>query len=139
MNYHPRPFSQGYVAYTKDFLHRNGNFYAHPQSAPSFVIFGTTPTDIRFPTMEDSQALQVILRDYQPIDYEKDLWLLKRRPRSPSIYSSSSLDSTNSSRGQNQFAKSQSQNTFIKLRYSKVFLGTAHDILLPTPTYLYRN
>ena len=84
LNYHPRPFFQGYAAYNKDFLQMNGHFYANPHTAPSFILFKHTPLDIRFPTMEDSQALRIILRDYQPIDYENDLWLLARRPRSSS-------------------------------------------------------
>lgn len=80
-NYHPRPLFQGYSAYTEFLLEKNGNFYADPQQAPEFVLFGIEPLDKRFPTLEDSQVLNLILRDYQPLFMEKGFLLLKRHPR----------------------------------------------------------
>jgi hypothetical protein len=81
LNYHPRPLFQGYSAYTESLLEMNGNFYANPQQAPEFVLFGIDPLDKRFPTLEDSQVLNIILRDYRPLFMEKGFLLLKRHPR----------------------------------------------------------
>jgi hypothetical protein len=86
LNYHPRPVFQGYVAYTESLLKINGNYYANPQTAPQFIIFGLSPIDNHFPMMEDSKALQVILRDYQPLFVERGLLLLERSPRAVTIF-----------------------------------------------------
>lgn len=80
-NYHPRPLFQSYSAYTASLLEMNGSFYTNPQQAPEFVLFGIDPLDKRFPTLEDSQVLNLILRDYRPLFMEKGFLLLKRHPR----------------------------------------------------------
>jgi hypothetical protein len=77
-NYHPRPIFQGYAAYTEFLLEINSHFYTNPSKAPEYILFNLTAIDRRVPTMEDSQALTAILRDYKPILFEKGLLLLKR-------------------------------------------------------------
>lgn len=81
LNYHPRPVFQGYVAYTESLLDINRNFYANPSTAPKFIIFDLNVIDNRFPTLEDSKLLNLILRDYQPLFLEKGLLLLEHKPR----------------------------------------------------------
>lgn len=81
LNYHPRPIFQGYAAYTERALEINGNFYAYSQTAPQFIIFNLNVIDNHFPMLEDSSALNIILRDYQPLFFEKGLLLLEHKPR----------------------------------------------------------
>ncbi len=81
LNYQPRPSFQGYSAYTKFLLEKNADFYANPQRAPKYVLLGIDVIDERFPTLEDSQTLNLILRDYQPLFMEKGWLLLTYRPR----------------------------------------------------------
>jgi hypothetical protein len=77
-NYHPRPIFQGYTAYGDSLLKMNGHFYANSQQAPEFILFDFGAIDQRVSTMEDSQALNVILRSYKPLFIEKGVLLLKR-------------------------------------------------------------
>lgn len=81
LNWHPRPIFQSYAAYTSSLLAINGDFYADQKRAPEFVIFKLQEIDGRFPFASDTEALKIILRDYQPLFSEKGYLLLKHVPR----------------------------------------------------------
>jgi hypothetical protein len=81
LNWHPRPVFQSYAAYTSSLIALNGHFYASDKAAPEFVIFLLQAIDKQFPWLNDSEALKIILRDYQPLLLEKGYLLLKRKPR----------------------------------------------------------
>jgi hypothetical protein len=83
-NWKPRPVFQSYVAYTPKLLAINGDFYQSPR-APEFVLFKLQTIDERFPLMDDTEAVKVILRDYRPVLTEKGYLLLKHEPRSQPI------------------------------------------------------
>ncbi|OUD14039.1 hypothetical protein [Thioflexithrix psekupsensis] len=79
-HYQARPIFQGYSAYNKSLLSLNALSYVGDK-APEFVLFKITPIDGRFPLIEDSQVLRILLRDYRPILLEKGFLLLKRDVR----------------------------------------------------------
>lgn len=81
LNWHPRPVFQSYAAYTSSLMAINGDFYADKERAPKFVIFKLQEIDGRFPVATDTEALKIILRDYQPLFSEKGYLLLKQVPR----------------------------------------------------------
>lgn len=81
LNWHPRPIFQSYAAYTSSLLAINGDFYADKNRAPEFVLFKLQEIDGRLPVASDTEALKLILRDYQPLLNEKGYLLLKHAPR----------------------------------------------------------
>jgi len=78
-NYRPRPVFQGYAA-SANLLELNGHFYTSAQ-APEFVLFKLQPIDGRWPLLEDSQVIRILLRDYQLRLIENTFLLLQRHPR----------------------------------------------------------
>ena len=78
LHYEPRPVPQGHLAYTPLLLDLNAEHFADSARAPQFVVFSVAPIDGRFPTLEDSQALQVMLRSYEPVLVEGGFLLLRR-------------------------------------------------------------
>jgi hypothetical protein len=78
LNYQPRPVFQGYSAYTPFLVARNRDFYLGP-TAPSFVIFKYQTVDDRLAAEDDAGALEVILRNYEPVGTEKKYLLWKRK------------------------------------------------------------
>jgi len=79
LNFTPRPVFQSYTAYTAKLLQLNAAFYLGP-NAPEFVIYKQQPIDNHWPMLEDSLALLVLLRHYQPVLSERGYLLLKRMP-----------------------------------------------------------
>jgi hypothetical protein len=89
LNYRPRPVLQSSCAYTSYLLRANAEFL-RSQNAPEFLLLYWYSIDGRLPTMEDSQALQVILASYAPVLVEAmsavpdaPFLLLKRRATAP--------------------------------------------------------
>jgi hypothetical protein len=81
LNYQPRPVFQGYSTYTPFLVARNRDFYLGP-TAPAFVIFKYQTIDDRLAAEDDAGALEVILRNYQPIGTENEYLLWKRKVKS---------------------------------------------------------
>jgi hypothetical protein len=77
--YHPRPVFQSYSAYTPRLAALNGDFYASDRG-PRFVILGFSTADDRLPSLEDSPALQELLRHYRAVLSENGLLLFERLP-----------------------------------------------------------
>jgi hypothetical protein len=88
LRYRPRPVAQGHLAFSPFLQQLNRSFYDDPSRAPEFVIFAVAPIDDRFPTLEDSGALQAIVRHYEPLLVEGDLILLRRAERAPGSHDS---------------------------------------------------
>lgn len=77
LNYHPRPVFQSYNAYTPFLIRANAEFY-RSDAAPSFVISTLTSIDYRLPTLDDSEALRVLLLDYELVLQENGFLLWRR-------------------------------------------------------------
>ena len=77
LNYQPRPVFQSYSAYTPFLIRANADFYRSGR-APSYVISSLGTVDDRFPTQDDSEALRVLLLDYDFVLADQG-WLLWRR------------------------------------------------------------
>ena len=84
LDYRPRPVFQGYSAYTPFLAACNRRFYLGP-TAPAFVILKYQTVDDRFAAEDDAGALEVILRDYEPVATEKEYMLWKRKAESPPL------------------------------------------------------
>jgi GT2 family glycosyltransferase len=87
LNYKPRPVFQSYSAYTRELIELNAEYYSG-ERAPRFVMFAGNALDDRLPCMEDGLALQVLMRDYEPVLAEDEL-LLFERARDPHTTSAS--------------------------------------------------
>lgn len=134
LNYHPRPIFQGYAAYTERALKINGNFYAHPQTAPQFVIFNLDVIDNHFPMMEDSNALNILLRDYQPRFIEKGLLLLEHQPRATKITVNQPLLTKVVKIGEQVALQPfNANNLFLSLDIQKSTLGQLTTLLFQLP------
>lgn len=77
LNYHPRPAFQSYSAYTPFLIRTNADFY-RSDAAPSFVISTLNTIDDRLPTLDDSEALRVLLLDYELVLEEKGCLLWRK-------------------------------------------------------------
>jgi hypothetical protein len=77
LNYHPRPVFQSYSAYTPFLIRTNADFY-RSDAAPSFVISTLDTIDDRLPTLDDSEALRVLLLDYELVLQENGCLLWRR-------------------------------------------------------------
>lgn len=77
LNYQARPVFQSYGTYTPLLIRANANFYRSSR-APSYVISSLATVDDHFPSEDDSEALRVLLLDYDLVLAEKG-WLLWRR------------------------------------------------------------
>lgn len=84
LNYRPRPVFQGYSAYTPFLVACNHRFYLGPV-APTFVILKLQTADDRLAAEDDVGALEVILRDYEPVATEKKYMLWKRKVENPPL------------------------------------------------------
>jgi hypothetical protein len=78
MNYQPRPVIQGFVAYTPA-LQKLNEEYFHGASRPHFVMLCQQATDERFPTLEDSAALNYVLNNYVPVARDGRFLILQQR------------------------------------------------------------
>lgn len=77
LNYKPRPVFQSYGTYTPFLIRANADFYRSTE-APTYIISSLATVDDHFPTEDDSEALRVLLVDYDLVLAEKG-WLLWKR------------------------------------------------------------
>jgi hypothetical protein len=66
LNYRPRPVMQGYAAYTPYLQDLNEAHFRSPDR-PRFVLLCQQTIYGRFPTLDDSAALNYVLNNYSPI------------------------------------------------------------------------
>jgi hypothetical protein len=78
MNYQPRPVIQGFVAYTPALQKLNEDYF-HSARRPHFVMLCQQATDERFPTLEDSAALNYVLNNYVPVARDGRFLILQQR------------------------------------------------------------
>jgi hypothetical protein len=78
MNYQPRPVIQGFVAYTPALQSLNEEYFRSP-GRPHFVMLCQQATDGRFPTLEDSAALNYMLNNYVPVARDGRFLVLQQR------------------------------------------------------------
>jgi hypothetical protein len=78
MNYRPRPVFQGFVAYTPALQNLNAEYF-RSEDRPRFVMLCQQATDGRFPTLEDSAALNYVLNNYLPVARDGPFLILQQR------------------------------------------------------------
>lgn len=78
MNYQPRPVIQGFVAYTPALQGLNEEYF-RSDVRPHFVMLCQEATDGRFPTLEDSGALNYVLNNYVPVARDGRFLVLQQR------------------------------------------------------------
>jgi hypothetical protein len=78
MNYQPRPVIQGFVAYTPALQSLNEEYF-RSADRPHFVLLCQQATDGRFPTLEDSAALNYVLNNYVPVARDGRFLILQQR------------------------------------------------------------
>ncbi len=78
LNYQPRPVFQGFVAYTQA-LQRLNEKYFESAERPKFVMLWQQATDNRFPSLEDSAALNFVLNDYVPVARDGSFLILRQQ------------------------------------------------------------
>lgn len=78
MNYQPRPVIQGFVAYTPALQDLNAQYF-RSAGRPHFVLLCHEATDGRFPTLEDSAALNYVLNNYVPVAWDGHFLVLRQR------------------------------------------------------------
>jgi len=78
MNYRPRPVFQGFVAYTPALQNLNAAYF-RSAGRPHFVLLCQQATDGRFPTLEDSAALNYVLNNYVPVARDGRFLILQQR------------------------------------------------------------
>ena len=78
MNYQPRPVIQGFVAYTPALQSLNEEYF-RSAGRPHFVMLCQQATDGRFPTLEDSAALNYVLNNYVPVARDGRFLILQQR------------------------------------------------------------
>jgi hypothetical protein len=78
MNYQPRPVIQGFVAYTPALQSLNAGYF-RSAGRPHFVLLCQEATDGRFPTLEDSAALNYVLNNYVPVARDGQFLILQQQ------------------------------------------------------------
>ncbi|MGA3324012.1 MAG: hypothetical protein ABSF45_06030 [Terriglobia bacterium] len=78
MNYQPRPVIQGFVAYTPALQSLNEEYF-RSAGRPHYVLLCQQATDGRFPTLEDSAALNYVLNNYVPVARGGHFLVLQQR------------------------------------------------------------
>jgi hypothetical protein len=81
LTYHPRPVLQSSCTYTPYLLQANAEFF-RSEREPEYLVIAWVSLDGRFASLEDSEALEVILKSYEPVLVEeatKPFLLLRRR------------------------------------------------------------
>lgn len=76
LNLHPRPVFQSYGAYNVPLMRLNEKFFL-ASNRPEFVLFNLAALDDRFPALDDAWLLRDLLLNYQLVDGEGSLLLLK--------------------------------------------------------------
>jgi len=82
LNWTPRPAFQSYITFTRDLQQRNASFLEGPR-APKFLLSRFETIDGRWAAMDDALALEVVSRDYRPVENEAGYLLLERRADAP--------------------------------------------------------
>lgn len=77
-----RPAIQGYIVADAVLQDLNGRFLAS-DDGPRFVLYKHQPTGRLFPTVQDSQALIVLLERFRPVLFERGYLLLEKRDDAP--------------------------------------------------------
>jgi hypothetical protein len=77
LNYRPRPVIQGYIAYTP-YLQDVDEAYFRGPARPRYVLMCQQTIDDRFPTLDDSAALNYVLNNYAPIADDGDFLVLRQ-------------------------------------------------------------
>ncbi len=77
LNYRPRPAFQGFIAYNPYLIRRNYEHYLN--SAPPFVLFGSSTIDGRYLPQEDSAALAYTLFNYSLAGSERGYLLFRKQ------------------------------------------------------------
>jgi hypothetical protein len=80
MNYRPRPVFQGFVAYTSALQMLNKEYF-QSEGRPRFVMLCQQATDGRFPTLEDSAALNYVLNNYVPVARDGPFVILQQQTK----------------------------------------------------------
>jgi len=78
MNYLPRPVIQGFVAYTPALQSLNEEYF-RGAGRVHFVMLCQQATDGRFPTLEDSAALNYVLNNYVPVARDGHFLILQQQ------------------------------------------------------------
>lgn len=78
MSYRPRPIFQGFVAYTPALQNLNLQYF-ESADRPHFILLSQEATDGRFPSLEDSAALNYVLNNYAPVARDGRFLLLQQR------------------------------------------------------------
>lgn len=78
LNYRPRPIFQSYMAYNTPLMRLNEQFY-FSKTAPEYVLFRLTPVDRRYAPLEDPAVLRDLLINYEPLEGENQVLLLKAK------------------------------------------------------------
>jgi len=76
MNYRPRPVVQGYSAYTPYLQDLNEAYFKGP-NRPRFVLLCQQTIDGRFPTLDDSAAVNYVINNYTPIGRDGEFLVLE--------------------------------------------------------------
>lgn len=79
LNYQPRPVFQGYSAYTPYLSHLNLDYYASDR-APEYVLFKLQTLDGRLETMDDPDALRLLVHRYTYLFTEQGFTVWKKKP-----------------------------------------------------------
>lgn len=77
-SYRPRPVVQSYQACSIGLNMIDAEFFERPD-APEWVLYRLAPLDGRFPTIDEPLVLDVLLRDYTPVNVVKPSYTLLRR------------------------------------------------------------
>ncbi len=85
LNYQPRPVIQGFVAYTPALQNLNAEYFRDPRR-PHFVMLCQEATDGRFPTLEDSAALNYVLNNYVPVGRDGRFVILHQQTAEPPAF-----------------------------------------------------
>jgi hypothetical protein len=85
MNYRPRPIIQGFVAYTPALQMLNEEYF-QSEGRPRFVMLCQQATDGRFPTLEDSAALNYVLNNYLPVARDGPFLILQQRTQEVPVF-----------------------------------------------------
>ena len=85
MNYRPRPVFQGFVAYTPALQDLNAAYF-RSEGRPRYVMLRQQATDGRFPTLEDSAALNYVLNNYVPVARDGSFLILQQRSAETPVF-----------------------------------------------------
>lgn len=77
LEWQPRPAFQSYLAYTPDLQAINARFL-ESRPAPAWILLRYETIDGRLPSMDDGEAVKLILREWRPVLAENGFLLMHR-------------------------------------------------------------